>query len=155
MPFPSNGVNVDPRSYFQQAPQYSYYGQPQYPITYPTQMPQQVPQQNPQPQMQFTQNLDGRIVNSASEITPNEVPMNGSVSYFPLKDGKSIIGKRWNSDGTIDTVEFALVEHQKGEQTFDDHVPLIDEKLDEILSILTAPQTTSKQTQRSTVKRDG
>ncbi len=27
MPFPSNGVNVDPRSYFQQAPQYSYYGQ--------------------------------------------------------------------------------------------------------------------------------
>ena len=140
MPFPSNGINVDPRSYFQQAPQYSYYGQAQYPITYPTQMPQQVPQQNPQPQVNFTQNLDGRIVNSAEEITPNEVPMNGSVSYFPLKDGKRIIGKRWNSDGTIDTAEFELVERSKEGVNINSQIPSIDEKLDEILSILTDPQ---------------
>lgn len=61
MPFPSTGVNSDPRNYFQQAPQYPYYGQPQYPITYPTQLPQQVPQQTTQPQIPLPQTLGGRI----------------------------------------------------------------------------------------------
>ena len=155
MPFPSTGVNADPRNYSNQAPQYSYYGQPQYPVTYPTQMPQQVPQQTTQPQIPLPQNLGGRIVNSAEEITPNEVPMNGSVSYFPLKDGKRIIGKKWNSDGTIDTVEFELVRPvEKTVNNDNSQIPSIDEKLDEILSILTAPKSTAKQPRNSNVKKD-
>lgn len=154
MPFPSTGVNADPRNYFQQAPQYPYYGQPQYPITYPTQLPQQAPQQ-PTPQVQMPQNLSGRIVNSMEEITPNEVPMNGSVSYFPLKNGTRIIGKKWNSDGTIDTVEYELVRPvEKVVNTDNSQIPSIDEKLDEILSILTAPKSTAKQSRNSTVKKD-
>ncbi len=150
MPYPSTGVNTDPRNYFQQMPQYPYYGQLQYPISYPTQMPQQTTQNH----IPVIQNLDGRVVSSANEITPNEVPMNGSVSYFPLKDGSGIIGKKWNSDGTIDTVEFKLVEKREGPSNMEVTSTSVDEKLDEILSILTAPQPISNANRRTAIKKD-
>lgn len=52
------------------------------------------------------QQVTGRTVASAAEITPNEVPMDGSMSLFPLSDGSAIIGKRWGADGSISTVTF-------------------------------------------------
>lgn len=33
--------------------------------------------------------------------------MDGSFSWFPMADGSAVIGKRWNSDGTIQTVRYA------------------------------------------------
>lgn len=50
--------------------------------------------------------IPGRIVQNEKDITPQEVPMNGSIAVFPLNDNSSVILKTWNSDGTIKTVRY-------------------------------------------------
>lgn len=50
--------------------------------------------------------LPGRQVANADEITPQEVPMDGSVSLFPKNDYSAIYAKTWTKDGTIATVKF-------------------------------------------------
>ena len=50
--------------------------------------------------------LPGRQVVNADEITPQEVPMDGSVSLFPQNDYSAIYAKTWTKDGTIATVKF-------------------------------------------------
>lgn len=70
--------------------------QPQAPQT--PSLPQQA---SPLPAM-----LPGRKVNTPTEIRPNEVPMDGSASYFPTADGQFVFMKQWNSDGTISTAKY-------------------------------------------------
>lgn len=74
-------------------------------------IPQQVPQNNfPAQSTQQTQDahIGGRVVNSHDEIVPNEVPMNGAVSYFPLSDYSCIYAKKWDSNGNIQTAKYVL-----------------------------------------------
>ena len=52
------------------------------------------------------QSIPGRLVNNLDEITPQEVPMDGSVSLFPQADYSAIYAKTWTKDGTIATVKF-------------------------------------------------
>ena len=52
------------------------------------------------------QSIPGRLVNNLDEITPQEVPMDGSVSLFPQNDYSAIYAKTWTKDGTIATVKF-------------------------------------------------
>lgn len=88
----------------------SEYDWPQYP-NYRQNSYGQQPLRQPNPQ-QFQQlqvpPLQGRTVQSVEEITPNEVPMDSSVSFFPLADGSAIIAKTWASDGTIKTFRYVL-----------------------------------------------
>lgn len=50
--------------------------------------------------------LRGRVISSESDVTPSDVPMDGSASYFPARDGSCIFSKSWNADGTISTRRF-------------------------------------------------
>lgn len=50
--------------------------------------------------------IPGRVVRTEGEITPNEVPMDGSVSLFPAADYSCITAKSWQPDGTIATVRY-------------------------------------------------
>ena len=52
------------------------------------------------------QSIPGRLVNNLDEITPQEVPMDGSVSLFPQNDYSAIYAKTWTKDGTIATVKY-------------------------------------------------
>lgn len=64
-------------------------------------------QQPQQPQQQFQQmpmGISGRVVPSAEAIAANDVPMDGSVAFFPMQDMSQILAKSWNADGTIKTV---------------------------------------------------
>ncbi len=59
------------------------------------------------PQQQFQQmptGINGKVVPSVENITANDVPMDGSVAFFPRQDMAEIYAKSWNSDGTIKTV---------------------------------------------------
>lgn len=80
---------------------------------------QQVPQNNMinnQPQQRVP--IAGRMIGNVSEIVPNEVPMDGSVSFFPQSDYSCIYAKKWNTDGTIQTVKFVpAVEPDKSQET--------------------------------------
>ena len=53
--------------------------------------------------------INGRIVQAVETINPNEVPMDGSVAFFPKQDLTEIYAKSWNADGTIRTLTFKPV----------------------------------------------
>ena len=65
----------------------------------------QYPNQNPSQQPALPA-LSGRTISTLQDIRPNEIAMDGSVSYFPASDGSCIYAKSWSSDGTIQTVKF-------------------------------------------------
>ena len=76
-------------------------------------------QQPPMPPQQLTQQprgIAGRMVGAPSEIVPNEVPMDGSVAFFPTSDGSAIFAKAWNPNGTISTVQYAPVGNDQPEE---------------------------------------
>lgn len=85
-----------------------------YPQQYGAYAPyQQVQQQRFQPQEQYQamQNqqaigLNGRIVQVVENINANEVPMDGSMAFFPKQDLSEIYVKGWNADGTIKTIVY-------------------------------------------------
>ena len=57
--------------------------------------------------------INGRIVQAVETINPNEVPMDGSVAFFPKQDLTEIYAKSWNADGTIRTLIFKPVLNDK------------------------------------------
>lgn len=99
------------------SPQYmnsAYNPQGLYPQQYGNYPPyQQIQQQRFQPQEQYSaiQNqqaigLNGRIVQVVENINANEVPMDGSMAFFPKQDLSEIYVKGWNADGTIKTIVY-------------------------------------------------
>lgn len=70
---------------------------------------QQMPQQNVPVQQPHTMGIAGRTVQSVDQITANEVPMDGSLAFFPRQDMAEIYAKQWNADGTIKTVIYRPV----------------------------------------------
>ncbi|CDD65915.1 putative uncharacterized protein [Firmicutes bacterium CAG:882] len=85
-----------------------------YPQQYGNYAPyQQMQQQRFQPQEQYpamqnqqTIGLNGRIVQAVENVNANEVPMDGSVAFFPKQDLSEIYVKGWNADGTIKTIVY-------------------------------------------------
>ena len=57
--------------------------------------------------------INGRIVQAVENINANEVPMDGSVAFFPKQDLTEIYAKSWNTDGTIRTLTFKPVLNDK------------------------------------------
>lgn len=85
------------------------YGNYQNPYMY--QQMQQV-QQVQQPQMfqqQQSANVPGRFVNDFSEITANDVPMDGRSAIFAKNDLSEINVRAWNANGTISNLTFKPV----------------------------------------------
>lgn len=77
----------------QQYPQFTPYNQ------YAPQ-PQQSYPQNPQSYPQTSVGLQGKSVESLDVVKATEIPLDGSISYFPLTDGTAIITKQLQADGT-------------------------------------------------------
>lgn len=77
------------------------YGYQQMPIS-PVAVPLPTPKEATQPPM------NGKVVASPEDIRPNDIPMDGSISFFPLKDGTAIYAKQWTGNGTIATAVYKL-----------------------------------------------
>lgn len=60
-------------------------------------------------QNQIVQGINGKIIAEISQITANDVPMDGSVAFFPKQDLSEVYAKSWNADGTIRTVTYKPV----------------------------------------------
>ena len=58
---------------------------------------------------QAAQRINGRVVQSADMITANDVPMDGSVAFFPTQDLSEIYAKSWDANGKIVTRLFMPV----------------------------------------------
>lgn len=78
-------------------------------------MQQPMPTQQYIPPMPTIQqnNLQGKIVDSVDVVKAMDIPLDGSVSYFPLTDGSAIISKQLQSDGTSRTVIYKPTENEK------------------------------------------
>ena len=68
---------------------------------------------NQQAMPQQIAGINGRIVQAVENINANEVPMDGSVSFFPKQDLTEIYAKSWNADGTIRTLTFKPILNDK------------------------------------------
>jgi hypothetical protein len=78
-------------------------------------MQQPMPTQQYIPPMPTIQqnNLQGKIVDSVDVVKAMDIPLDGSVSYFPLTDGSAIISKQLQSDGTSRTIIYKPSENEK------------------------------------------
>ena len=94
--------------------------------------------QQTQPQPQVVQ-ISGRMVNSADDILPNEVQMDGRNYYFPSFDGSCIYVKTWNKNGKLDMVKYVLdtVEQAPKESQLELMLNSINERLSKIEKSLT------------------
>ena len=95
-------------------------------------------QQQIQPQPQIVQ-ISGRMVNSADDILPNEVQMDGRNYYFPSFDGSCIYVKTWNKNGKLDMVKYVpdTVEQTPKESQLELMLNSINERLSKIEKTLT------------------
>lgn len=50
----------------------------------------------------------GKMVNSEADILPNQIPNDGSASYFPSSDGSKIYFRAWQQDGKIMSKTYIL-----------------------------------------------
>lgn len=91
---------------------YNPYYQPQRFIGLPQ---QPIEQQN---NMSFNSNqnrsvLNGKQVDSIDVVKATDIPLDGSVSYFPIADGSAIVTKQLQMDGTSKIVVFKPIEEAK------------------------------------------
>lgn len=130
---------------------------------------QPVQQQNVPVQSQQPIGIAGRTVQSVEQITANEVPMDGSLAFFPRQDMAEIYAKQWNADGTIKTVIYRPViddavnsqgNNQNQQITISDDVTQafmnrfdeLSEKIEQLEQVMTKPMT---KTRNSMSKKDG
>ena len=76
-------------------------------------VPTSMPGANQQAMPQQIAGINGRIVQAVENINANEVPMDGSMAFFPKQDMSEIYVKGWNADGTIRTLTFKPVLNDK------------------------------------------
>ena len=84
-------------------------------------MANQQPPQYMQPIQQPTApiGLLGKIVDSIDVVKAMDIPLDGSISYFPLTDGSAIISKQLQNDGTSKTIVYKpIVEDKKENQRY-------------------------------------
>lgn len=77
---------------------------------------EQIQPQVQQPMPQQIAGINGRIVQTVENINANEVPMDGSMAFFPKQDMSEIYVKGWNADGTINTIVYKPYTEPKNSQ---------------------------------------
>lgn len=123
-----------------------YYGYtPQYGKTpYYMQQPM-TPQYQPQAtdymgQMQNTYQkplgLQGKTVDNIEVVKATDIPLDGSISYFPLVDGSAIITKQLQADGTSRMIVYKPVETQQPKQVEVQETYITEKELEKKLSKL-------------------
>lgn len=89
-------------------PAFPQYAQPYGAVQYQQPSMQQMPMggmQQPQ-QSNLQRGITGRMVGAPSDIAPQELPMDGSVAYFPTQDGTAIYARALNPDFTVSMVKY-------------------------------------------------
>ena len=71
-----------------------------------------------QPPIQLTKptTLLGKAVESIDVVKATDIPLDGSVSYFPLTDGSAIVSKQLQNDGTSKIVVYKPAKEDKKEE---------------------------------------
>ena len=81
------------------------------------------------------QGIFGKVVQSQDSIVANDVPMNGSVAFFPKSDLSEIYAKQWSADGTISTMVFKPIQNDNPNKLSQDTEKLKIELSDEATEV--------------------
>ena len=70
----------------------------------------------PQAQMQGANNFTplGKIVDSVDIVKATDIPMDGSMYYFPKADGSMVFGKQWLANGQTRILTFKAILDEEG-----------------------------------------
>ena len=90
-----------------------FYGQQQANIPQTMELPQQ-PQSMPQIGLNRAF-LSGKQVDSIDTVKSMDIPLDGSISYFPLTDGSAIVSKQLQTDGTSKVIIYRPSQEEKKE----------------------------------------
>lgn len=95
-----------------------YFNQQQRPIQqqFDLQQPIQPYVTQTMPTMAKNNVIQGKSVDSIDVVKATEIPMDGSISYFPLSDGTAIVTKQLQMDGTSKITIYKPVEENEKEQ---------------------------------------
>ena len=85
---------------------YGYYN-PTRPMYQPMQ-----PQQEPFNSVPSRPILNGKQVDNIEVVKAMDIPLDGSISYFPLADGSAILTKQLQKDGTSKTIIYKPIENE-------------------------------------------
>jgi hypothetical protein len=97
--------------YYGYTPQYGRNPYIQQPIATPQYQPQTTDYMNQmQNAYQKPLGLQGKTVDNIEVVKATDIPLDGSISYFPLVDGSSIITKQLQADGTSRMIVYKPVE---------------------------------------------
>lgn len=90
------------------------------------------PQQYTQPQPIYKQpvGLQGKSVDSIDVVKAMDIPLDGSISYFPLTDGTAIVTKQLQMDGSSKTIVYKPIENEEPKQEIK---YITNEQLDEAI----------------------
>ena len=98
-----------------------------------TEQPNQQPMMTTyQPPVQLTKptTLLGKSVDNIDVVKAMDIPLDGSISYFPLTDGSAIVSKQLQNDGTSKIVVYKPTKEEKKDAiqfaTLDDIQDAID-----------------------------
>lgn len=80
--------------------------------------------------------LQGKSVDNIEVVKATDIPLDGSVSYFPLVDGSAIVTKQLQPDGTSRMIVYKPVETQQPKQFEVQETYITEKELDEKLSKL-------------------
>ena len=72
----------------------------------------QQPQQTTVPSMRFN-NLQGKSIDNLEVVKAMDIPLDGSISYFPLVDGSAIVTKQLQQDGTSKITIYKPIEAEE------------------------------------------
>lgn len=76
-------------------------------------VPQRPIQQEPFNTVQRCSVLNGKQVESVDVVKGIDIPLDGSISYFPIADGQTIVTKQLQMDGTSKTLIYKLTKDDK------------------------------------------
>ena len=124
-------------------PYYGYipnqYGKSSYYMQQPNVTPQYQPQATEymnqmQNAYQKPLGLQGKTVDNIEVVKATDIPLDGSISYFPLVDGSSIVTKQLMQDGTSRMIVYKPVETTpKTNTTENKEIYVTEEELEEKL----------------------
>lgn len=104
---------------------------------------------NSQPSMNQQQapamtGIRGKVVNTADEITPQDVPMDGSSAIFPISDGSAIVLMKWEANGSIKPIRYVPEKTEDASKgpcvtlTIDGLASMVDARFNELKSLIEA-----------------
>ena len=89
------------------------------------QIPKVQPMIEPQYQPQYTQpqqvykqlGLQGKSVDNVEVVKAMDIPLDGTISYFPITDGSAIVTKQLQQDGSSKTIIYKPITEKEVEKT--------------------------------------